>query len=275
MSVDRIELRFQAAHASKRAVLLPYFTSGFPDGRTVADLIRASDALGATVVEIGVPYSDSIADGPVIQESFNYALDQGHKVKDAFDLIARVRPAVECGLVMMLSYSIVHRIGLDRFMRDAAAAGADGVILPDVPIEEANDARAAAASANLCHIGLVAPSSSPARRAEIARGSTGFVYQIAAPGTTGERTSLPPTLTADVANLRRHTTLPICVGFGISTAAQVGEVCQVADGAILGSALIRRIADALRQRKSSNEIVTVAGAFLRNLLAGGQQPVAD
>jgi tryptophan synthase alpha chain len=152
-------------------------------------------------------------------------------------------------------------------MAEAAAAGADGVILPDVPTEEADEAREAASNANLCHIGLVAPTSSPARRAEIARGSTGFVYQIASAGTTGERVSLPPSLTADVGDLRRHTALPICVGFGISTAEQVRQVCRIADGAIVGSAIIRRIADALKMNKPAPEVVGTVHDFLRDLCA--------
>ncbi len=228
-------------------------------------MILAADGLGAPAVEIGVPYSDSIADGPVIQESFTYALEHGHAVRNALELIAKVRPSVDCGLVLMLSYSIVHRIGLERFMSEAGAAGADGVILPDVPVEEASEVRRAAACASLCHIGLVAPTSSPARRAEVARASSGFVYQIAAAGTTGERSSLPPSLAADVAELRRHTPLPVCVGFGVSTAEQVRLIRQIADGAIVGSALIRRISDAMRAGTPSAQIVADVGDLLREL----------
>jgi tryptophan synthase alpha chain len=254
--------------------LLPYFTSGFPDQATTAELIVAADAVGASVIELGVPYSDSIADGPVIQSSFNYALARGHRVGDVFDVVHEVRPSVGCALTAMLSYSIVHRVGVERFMERAAAAGFDGIILPDVPQEEAGPTSAAARSAGLCHIGLIAPTTSPARRETIAREATGFLYQIAAAGTTGERAALPATLADEVAVVRRHTRLPICVGFGISNAAQVRAVGRVADGVIIGSAIIRRIDDAAGGGANSKAIVAVVTEFLAELSTGLSPPTS-
>jgi len=251
--------------------LLPYFTSGFPDQATTAGLIQAADSIGAAVVEIGVPYSDSIADGPVIQGSFNFALDRGHRAGDVFDVVREVRPSVRCALTVMLSYSIVHRVGMDRFMERAAASGFDGIILPDVPQEESGPTSAAARSAGLCHIGLIAPTTSPARRETIAREATGFLYQIAAAGTTGEREDLSAALAQtelDIAVLRRHTRIPICVGFGIGNAAQVRAVGRVADGVIVGSAIIRRIDDAVGAGANSKAIVAVVTEFLTELSKG-------
>ncbi len=267
-TVNRIEERLQSAKNAGRCVLLPYFTSGFPDLATTARLIQATDAVGAAVIEIGVPYSDSIADGPVIQSSFNHALARGHRVQDVFDVVHAVRPTIRCALAAMLSYSIVHRVGVERFMAQAAAAGFDGLIVPDVPMEEAGPVAAAAGSAGLCHIGLIAPTTSPLRRERIARHTIGFLYQIAAAGTTGERSALPPRLADDVAEVRRHTDVPVCVGFGVSTVSQVRAISRIADGVIVGSAIIRRIDDAMNAGAGSDAIVAAVTKFLAELSTG-------
>ena len=132
----RITERFVNSSGGNSGALLPYFTAGFPDGATTAEVIRAADAVGAVAVEIGVPYSDSIADGPIIQGSFTYVLDHGWTLEDTFNLVSEVRPAVGCGLIAMLSYSIVHRVGVDAFMTRAAVAGFVGIIVPVLPVEQ-------------------------------------------------------------------------------------------------------------------------------------------
>jgi tryptophan synthase alpha chain len=275
MAGNRIEERFESNAAAGRGALLPYFTSGFPDLGITAELIRRADNLGATAVEIGVPYSDSIADGPVIQESFNYALRRGHKVEEMFQLVSELRPSVECALIAMVSYSVVHRQGVSGFMERAAAAGFDGVILPDVPVEESAPIYAAARRAGLCHIGLVAPTTSPVRRVAIARASSGFIYQIAVAGTTGERRGLPEGLRDAVGRLREIGGLPVCVGFGISSAEQVRAVCACADGAIVGSAVVRRIADAIKGGVDADTLVASVSAFLSQLIQQAGLPPAS
>ncbi len=244
---------------------MPYFTAGFPDLDTSAALIRAADARGIDIIEIGFPYSDSIADGPVIQGSFYRVLERGHRVADSFELVRGVRDQVTCALVAMVSCSIVGRYGTARFMADAAAAGFDGVIVPDVPPEEAAALHREADGAGLCHIGLVAPTTPPARREAIARESTGFVYQIAVAGTTGERSEVPASLPDEVERLRAASGLPVCVGFGVATADHVREICRFADGAIVGSALIRRIDAASSAGKNGPAIVAELDAFLGEL----------
>jgi len=270
MTTGRIEKRL--ADAQGRGALLPYFTSGFPDLDATAELIRRADRIGVAAVELGIPYSDSIADGPVIQSSFYAALAGGHRVEDALDLVRQVRGDVACGLIAMLSYSIVYRHGLDRFMTDAASAGFDGVILPDVPVEESKPTAHAAHRAGLCHIGLVAPTTEPERRREIVANTTGFVYQIAASGTTGERASMAATLADAVSRLRQLTATPICVGFGVSTPEHVREVCRYADGAIVGSALVRRIRDGLDQSLQRDAIIEAVERTLANLFTGLRSP---
>lgn len=268
MPASRLQDCFQCKDASRAGALLPYFTGGFPDLATSAELIRQAATLGAAAVEIGFPFSDSIADGPVIQGSFHHVLDRGHHLSDVFEFVSTVRPTVECALVAMVSMSIVYRAGLDVFMQRAASAGFDGVIVPDLPVDESTEAAAAAKKADLGYVGLVAPSSSVERRKAIARLSSGFVYYVAVQGTTGERASLPATLAPAVAELRQAGGLPVCVGFGVSTAEHVRAVCSVADGAIVGSAIVRRIADAVERGLERTTLIDSVSRFLSELMSG-------
>ena len=269
-STNRIVERLADARRAGRGALLPYFTAGLPDIGTTIELIRSADAAGAAAVEVGFPYSDSIADGPVIQESFYQALDAGHRVEAALSAVSAVRGDVRCGLIAMVSHSIVYRRGVERFAADAAQAGFDGLIVPDVPVEESAPIAAAARSASLCHIGLVAPTTTPARRSAIAQASTGFVYQIAVAGTTGERDQLPAELPEQVAALRAAAGLPVCVGFGVSRAEHVRAVCAVADGAIVGSALVRRVQAAAEQGLRGRAVAEAVEPFLHDLMQGTQ-----
>lgn len=248
--------------------LLPYFTSGFPGLSAVSKLIRCADKLGVSVVEIGEPYSDSIADGPVIQESFYHALEGGHRVTDTFAMVSNLRADVSCALVSMVSFSIVHRFGQDRYFEEARRAGFDGVILPDVPLEESEQTNEKARAAELDYIGLISPTTSSERRKSIALSSSGFIYLVADTGTTGERAATATGLADRVGELRELTSLPICVGFGVASAEQVRQVCQIADGAIVGSAIIRRIADRLHAGASEDQIVTELRGFIGELMTG-------
>ena len=273
---SRIKDRFTRSTAGGRGALVPYFTSGFPTPEVTEALIRRADLLNVPVVEIGVPYSDSIADGPVIQESFHYVLQSGYRLADTFELVERVRSSVECALVAMLSYSIVHRNGTDGFFSRAAAAGFDGVIVPDVPMEEAGAVSKAALDAGLCYVGLVAPSTAPARKVRIAEASSGFIYQIAVSGTTGERSGSSESVEGAVDELRRISPLPVCVGFGVSTADHVRSICGFADGAIVGSAIVRRLLEAQQAGETSDNMVESVSEFLTELAtAAGDQCLKD
>lgn len=226
-----------------RAVL-PFVTAGYPSLASTRALLPRLAATGVPVIEVGIPFSDPIADGPVIAESMHEALVAGCTPAGAFAAVREVRDRVSAKLVAMVSVSIVDRIGVGRFCADAASAGFDGLIVPDIDIEDAPAMRAACDGAGLACTFLVAPTSSDARIERIAGLCSGFVYALARMGITGERADAP-----DVApileRIRRHTSLPVAAGFGISSRGHVRAVLEHADGAIVGSAIVRRMRDAV------------------------------
>lgn len=216
---------------------------------------------------MGFPYSDPIADGPVIQESFTRALAAGIHVRDILNMVREFRAGSQLPLLGMLSYSIVYRIGPERFAAQAREAGLDGLILPDLSLEEATDVVPMLNAAGLCVPMLVSPISPRERRKKIAALSSGFVYYMSVTGITGERAALPPELVENVRELRAAAGQPVVVGFGISTADQVRMVCQVADGAIIGSALVRRMIDTA-DTLGPEAIVPAAQAAVREWMTG-------
>jgi tryptophan synthase alpha chain len=211
-----------------------------------------------------VPYSDPIADGPVIQASYTRALDKKIKLAEILKLLGRVAPETPAPMVTMVSYAIVHRHGPERYLSEAKAAGVAGAIVPDLPVEEAAPFAALCRAADFSLIQLVTPTTPPERAIQIAERSTGFLYYVSITGITGERTQLPPTLVENVAWLRERTPLPICIGFGVSQPEHVRLLAPVADGLIVGSAIVRRIAATDRSR---TQILADVGQFAAELLA--------
>jgi tryptophan synthase alpha chain len=207
------------------------------------DLALAAAEAGATAVEIGVPFSDPIADGPVIQRSSQVALAGGVTLKRILESVAALRRKTACPLVLMGYANVFMRYGFERLAADAAAAGVDGLIIPDLPPEEAETPLTPARAAGLSTIFLVAQTSREARVKLLCQASTGFVYYVARLGVTGASKGLSPLLAARIAAIREHTDLPVAAGFGISTPEQVRAVTAHADAAIMGSALIRIVAD--------------------------------
>jgi tryptophan synthase alpha chain len=234
---------FQRLRAAGRKAFLPFLTAGDPDLNAARLLLDELVAAGADVIEIGFPYSDPIADGPVIQASYTRALAKGLRVQAIFDAVRAWQSArpVPFPLVAMVSFSLVQRRGLQAFVADAAAAGFAGAIVPDLPIEEAAALAAAAARRDFQLIQLITPTTPRDRAKRIAAACTGFIYYVSVTGITGTRDSLPDTLREELAWLRGQTDLPICVGFGISKPEQVRMLRDHADGVIVGSALVRRL----------------------------------
>jgi len=244
--------------------LMPFLPAGYPDLESTTASIVELEKAGATLLEIGFPFSDPIADGPTIQHAFTEALKKKLKVAEIFDMIREVRKTASLPLMAMVSYSIVFRYGVDRFAADAKSAGFDGILMPDLPLPEAAAVCRTMIAAGLETVLLVAPTTSPARRAEIARLSTGFIYYLSVSGVTGERSQLPADLPANIADLKQLTDVPICVGFGISTRAHVAELSQVADGAIVGSAMVKRMNQHLHE--GPNAIAAAVALYCRELI---------
>jgi len=253
---------------SGRKGLLPYVTAGLPDLEATQCVLEALAGLGVTAVELGIPFSDPIADGPVIQSSFTRALAKGIRVRDILAMVGRFRKQHELPLLAMLSYSIVYRIGVEEFLGQAAEAGIDGLIVPDLSLEEAPQTAERVSAAGLVMPMLVSPISSAERRRKIASLSTGFVYYMSVTGITGERSELPPELVENVRELRKISGQPVVVGFGISTAEHVRRVCTVADGAIIGSALVRRILEAEDSGADPETIVQISADAVRDWMTG-------
>lgn len=265
---NRIDETFASRKRDQAGALLPYLTAGYPDMRTTAELLRRLDNLQVAAVELGFPFSDPIADGPVIQTSFTRALERGLRVNDIFETVREVRSELSIPLLAMVSFSIVYRIGVRSFADRLAEAGFDGLITPDLAFEEAEEIASIVHRAGLRHVMMVAPTSGPQRGERIAALSSGFVYYQAVVGITGERPRLPEDLPEKVKHLRTASGCPIAVGFGVGTAQQVRDVCAVADGAIVGSAIVRRIHAGVDAGKPSADIVEEVASFVGALQGG-------
>jgi tryptophan synthase alpha chain len=230
-----------------RGALAPFVTAGDPDMETTLAVLEAIDRAGASLCELGVPYSDPIADGPVIQSSYTRSLAAGFTLERLFELSRAATQRVRMPILAMASYSLIFRRGIDRFVADAVAAGLSGFVVPDLPIEESDQLDAACRKAGLALVRLVTPTTPPERAEAIARRSTGFLYCVSVAGVTGARTELPSGLIERVKWLRTKTDVPILVGFGISSPEQARAVAEVADGVIVGSAVVRHLAEAANQ----------------------------
>jgi len=237
----RIARAFAAARALKRCALIPYLAAGDPDLGRSRSLVAAVARGGADIVEIGVPFSDPIADGPVNQRAAERALRNGVTLGSCLDLAAAVRSDGGPPVVLFTYYNPIHRMGCEPFAKTAAASGVDGVLVTDLPPEEAGDLRGALVAQGVDLIFLLSPTSSRERVDRICREASGFVYFVSRTGVTGAREELPPELAEQVRSARQVSRLPIAVGFGISVPEQVKAVAAFADGVVVGSALVRII----------------------------------
>jgi tryptophan synthase alpha chain len=270
--MNRIDQTFAALRATGRKGVMPFITAGYPSLDVTAAILPALQRAGAAVCEIGIPFSDPIADGPVIQASMTEALSRGIHPSDVWAMVGALRQELTIPLVAMVSYSIPFRMGVRHFIEQSQQAGFDGFIFPDLPLEESAPVSAAVRDAGLTSSLLIAPTTPDDRAVRIARASTGFVYMLARTGITGERDSAPPDLAPRVAKIRSASSLPVAVGFGISKAEHVRAVTSVADAAIVGSALVRRIGQ--HRNTSPSAIAEDAGQFVAELARGLSQPAA-
>ena len=262
---NRVVKAFAELRSDGRKTVVPFITAGHPDLETTRALLDDFEARRLKVCELGIPFSDPIADGPTIQASYTEALEDGVTSSKILAVVEAYRAdGGQLALVAMVSYSIVYRHDVEQYLTELAEAGFDGLIVPDLPLEEAPALEKAAADRGLANVMLIAPTTPSKRRLEIAKHSRGFIYFISVAGITGERDKLPPETTQAVAELRRHTDTPVCVGFGIAKPQQVAEVCKAADGAIVGSAIVHRLSDA--KTDPVDKRVARIGTFVGELL---------
>ena len=252
----RIDAIFADLRRENRKALMPFVCAGHPRPGLLGETLLAIQDAGASIVEIGIPFSDPIADGPVIASAMHHALLQGVTPRSVFAEVAAVRDRLTIGLVAMVTVSIVHRLGgPDGFAKDAKGSGFDGLIVPDCPLEESDEIRAACANHGLSCSLLIAPTSSDDRAGAIANASTGFAYLVARTGITGESSGVPD-IGPRVGAIREQSTIPVACGFGISDAEHVRAVVEHADAAIVGSALVRRMTDASDPVAAAREMVS-------------------
>jgi tryptophan synthase alpha chain len=237
--VDRIAAAF-ASHG-KRAALMPYFMGGYPSLDASADAGLAAAEAGADLIELGIPFSDPLADGPVIHAAATEALAAGATPHGVLRVCERV--AAQVPVVLMVYVNMVLAAGPETFALRAAAAGASGLIVPDLPHDETDEVRAACDAEGLALVPLVAPTTTPERVAEIGASARGFVYTVSLTGITGEREQLPPGLVETVDRVKGASSVPVAVGFGISTPTQAAAVADLADGVIVGSRIVRAVGE--------------------------------
>jgi tryptophan synthase alpha chain len=266
--MNPIDSLFQRLRSQGRKAFMPFLTAGDPDLGAMTVLARELASRGADLLEIGFPYSDPIADGPVIQASYTRALDRGLRIEDIYACLRRLNLPIP--LVGMVSYTLVHRRDPERFLAQSQEAGLSGLIVPDLPVEEADELTRLAAARDFKLIHLVTPTTPRDRAVRIARSSTGFLYYVSITGITGERASLPSELFDQLRWLRKQTTLPICVGFGVSKPEHVRMLREVADGVIVGSAIVRRAEEI--GRRPLTEVAGEIGQFAETLIAALRSP---
>lgn len=264
---SRLDRRFEALRAEGRGGLVTFVTAGDPDAETSLQILRGLPAAGADVIELGMPFSDPMADGPAVQASSQRALKSGETLARTLEMVAAFRRGDDrTPLVLMGYYNPIYIYGTERFVSDAKAAGVDGVIVVDLPPEENEELRGPAAAAGLAVILLVTPTTTDRRLAVVLEHAGGFVYYVAIAGVTGTASAAAADVAAAVARIRQHTSVPVVVGFGIKSRQQAADIGAIADAAVVGSALVSRIADSLNDPGAAP--VDAALSFVRDLSAG-------
>ena len=262
--MSTIASAFATARGENRLAFMPFIASGDPDMDTTLAVVRELAGRGVDLIEVGVPYSDPIADGPVIQASYTRALNAGFKLSQFWEAFRSVKDETLPPRVAMVSYSIVCRVGPAEFARTAAEAGFTGLIVPDLPGDEADEFVAICDAAALDLVPLVSPLTPPARVERILANARGFVYVIAVAGITGERDRLPEALIAQLATLRQQTELPLAVGFGVSRPEHVATLRGKADGVIVGSAIVRQFEEMSGDRPA---VIRSIGEYAAQMVA--------
>lgn len=249
---------------NNKPIFMPYFPLGYPDLETSVDVIEALAKNGADLIEVGLSFSDPLADGPVIQQATQVALEKGITVKKSLEAVKELRKrGVTIPLILMGYYNPMLAYGLEKFIHDSREAGADGFIIPDLPLEEAEEFTLVAG--NMPLIQMLAPTSPDERMEAIARNAKGFIYLVSVTGVTGERREISNDLGELIARVRAHTSAPVCVGFGIGTPEQTAQVGQLADGVIVGSACVKMIGGSQKPVETAKQFAAEFRSALSDL----------
>ena len=267
--MNRIDARFRALCALRQKGFIAYICAGDPSLRVTAELVRAFERVGVDVVELGVPFSDPLADGVVNQLAAERGLRSGTTLRGVLKTVAGLRKdGLQVPIVFYVYYNLLHHYGLKNFVRDAATAGVDGVLALDLPPEEASAYEKAMKTAGVHPIYLVAPTTPAARIHKIACHASGFIYYVSREGVTGMQKSMAPAVTSHVATIRKHSKLPVAIGFGISNPAQARVAGQAADAVVVGSAIVNQIARHGRSRLVVPRVARFVGAMVKAVKRG-------
>ena len=259
--MNRIVEKFAQLQAADKKGLVVYIGAGDPNLKATHDLTLAFDQAGVAVVELGVPFSDPLADGLVNQLAAQRGLESGTTPPKLLATIKEIRQQSQVPIVLYIYFNLIHKVGLEKFIADCAAAGVDGLLVLDLPPEESDNYEGLMKKAGLCHIYLVAPTTPEDRMELIVKRGSGFIYYISREGVTGMQTSVATNLSTQIAKLRSHTSLPIAIGFGISNPDQAKAVAKAGDACVVGSAIVNQIAE----HGKSPELVAKVGAFVKSL----------
>lgn len=254
-AMNRIDELFIKLRSKKKSAFISFITAGDPDIETTRKLILEFEQNGVDLIEIGVPFSDPLADGPIIQASSQRALKINTNIKSIFSLVKKLRRSTQIPVALMTYYNPIFHYREDRFIKEAVECGVDGLIVPDLPPEEAKTFIREARKNNLATIFLIAPTTTEKRMKLIAGASTGFIYYVSLTGVTGVRDSFSSSIQQKLEMVRKYTRMPVCVGFGVSTRQQVQLLSKYADGVIVGSAIVKEIEDNIGHKNMVNNVV--------------------
>ncbi|MFC1807759.1 tryptophan synthase subunit alpha [Candidatus Omnitrophota bacterium] len=263
--MNRIDKKFNELKREKKKAFIAYICAGDPDIDITKTLVLELDKAGVDIIELGVPFSDPLADGPTIQRASQRALKRKITIADILSLVKSLRGMTDIPLILMTYYNPVHYYGVKKFVKDAKASGVDGVIIPDLIPEEADELISVSRPLDFSTIFLAAPTSSKERIKLIAKKSRGFIYYVSLTGVTGARKSLPEDVRAHVKEIKKITDKPICIGFGVSSPKQIRELAKFSDGVIVGSAIISKIENLLNNRSLITKNVA---KYVKSLLKG-------
>lgn len=242
--MSRIEKKFKEVLGRKGKAFIPYVMAGDPNLQRTKELVGILEECGADIIELGVPFSDPLADGPTIQKAAQRALSEGVTLKMVLEFVGTLRKSTQIPIVLMTYYNLIFKYGEEKFVREASAAGVDGIIVPDLPPDEAGELLSYSKNTGFDVIFLVAPTSTGERIKKVARTSRGFIYYVSITGITGSKLSVDPSIGSHIEKVRGTGGKPVAVGFGISTPEEAAEIAKIADGVIVGSAIVKRVEDA-------------------------------